>query len=46
MTTFVGEPLRDTLRTSVAGVGSLRISELAERTVRVAGSRLAEPSRS
>ena len=33
------EPLRDTLRTSVAGLGSVRISELAERTVRVAGNR-------
>ena len=33
------EPLRDTLRTSIAGLGSLRISELAERTVRVAGNR-------
>ena len=33
------EPLQDTLRTSVAGLGSVRISELAERTVRVAGNR-------
>ena len=30
------EPLHDTLRTSVAGLGSARISELAERTVRLA----------
>ena len=30
------EPLHDTLRTSVAGLGSARISELAERTVRIA----------
>ena len=33
------EPLNDTLRTSVAGLGGLRISELAERTVRVARTR-------
>jgi len=31
------EPLHDTLRTSVAGLGVARISELAERTMRVAG---------
>ena len=30
------EPLHDTLRTSVAGLGSARISELAERTMRIA----------
>lgn len=30
------EPLHDTLRTSMAGLGSVRISELAERTMRVA----------
>jgi ADP-ribosylglycohydrolase len=33
------EPLHDTLRTSVAGLGSARISELAERTVRLVGRR-------
>ena len=33
------EPLHDTLRTSVAGFGSARISELAERTVRIARRR-------
>jgi len=33
------EPLRDTLRTSVAGLGSVRISELAERTMAVARRR-------
>ena len=33
------EPLHDTLRTSVAGLGSVRITELAERTVRLARSR-------
>ncbi|MFN2419602.1 MAG: ADP-ribosylglycohydrolase family protein [Candidatus Limnocylindria bacterium] len=30
------EPLHDTLRTSVAGLGAVRISELAERTVQIA----------
>ena len=33
------EPLHDTLRTSVAGLGSVRISELAARSARVASDR-------
>jgi ADP-ribosylglycohydrolase len=33
------DPLHDTLRTSVAGLGSARISELAERTVRLVARR-------
>ncbi len=32
-------PLHDTLRTSVAGLGSVRITDLAERTARLARSR-------
>lgn len=33
------EPLRDTLRSAVSGYGTVRISELADRTVQLAGMR-------